>query len=546
MNSFCKGAFLVITITSSSILWSQSEYLDQDYGVNGVSTIDSWGYPYLSTDMYLDSLNRAYFSARILQTGDSTRSRYLFTRLDEGGVQDDWGIDLQPDSSFFYQVGDFSFRLHWMTENDKIISSLHAIEDGDTTYKIFRYDSDLNLEVEYQHDSDLFNTDYLLYYYFLNGNTGLMDDSGKFTFANNGRLFRFNENGTKDLSFSGDGELQLYKLDSEINLGVLNIYTRLERLKNNSTLHSSLEYVYNADSTELSYRGRITKVDKDGNFDLNFGEQGYVVGDSLEYFWQLEEDENTGIYVQGLSSVVDTCTLTSSDSYIMKLDQNGQLDLTFGEEGYYRQNRQSENCTYQYLSNFIQGPQGELLLLSGTADLEDGSTVESYDYHLSRVNNSGELDLSFGDQGHLDIDLIPGGYINTIQLDKDYNLYTLSIDSLTTTEAVINNFYVSKIKADKVWSNITATASDPLELLIYPNPSLGSPRLKNEGRSRLKLKISLFDITGRLVSEIEIPELSQEEDVAVSNRVLSPGTYMVEVSDAISRSTFWEKIVVVE
>lgn len=270
-----------------------------------------------------------------------------------------------------------------------------------------------------------------------------------------------------------------------------------------------------------------------------------MTGDSTEFFWRISEAYDSGIYVSGWGGELDSCSQqTAYNSFIMKMDENGNIDLTYGEDGYYRP---KQNCDHYFLENRItEGPSGELVTLESMPNYNQDSTmIEYYNHRFIRVNPIGKADYTFGTDGKLDLDFIPGGIILNVAMDKDYNLYIMSTDNLDTSIAN-NNIYISKIKAEKIWTYYISASQEPFQLLIYPNPALGTSKLKNQGLARTNLIISLFDITGRLVSTKEIEKLDQDEEVAISNRQLSAGTYLVKVSDSITRSTFWEKIVVVE
>jgi hypothetical protein len=130
--------------------------------------------------------------------------------------------------------------------------------------------------------------------------------------------------------------------------------------------------------------------------------------------------------------------------------------------------------------------------------------------------------------------------------DRELNTFTdlvagnYVINLLTTTE-ITGRFYLH------VGYNVTA---EPINLLndfsinVYPNPSTGNFNAEVNLKEASNLEFSLFDISGRMVTNIPQKQYSEGKNtIIVNTQNLLPGVYILKVRgyDALQRSLLFEK-----
>lgn len=141
---------------------------------------------------------------------------------------------------------------------------------------------------------------------------------------------------------------------------------------------------------------RVTQLHADGTRDVSFGTDGLLTLQPPETLYS----------VQGLTSLADGSLLVRATGGLLKYTAGGELDNHFGING---------------ILEFAKGMGG-----SDVAVQDDGKillasfTVSFTDFSLQRFNADGSLDLSFGNQGSVSVDM-PGDYAvaNAVALQDD-------------------------------------------------------------------------------------------------------------------------------
>ncbi len=535
-RSSAFAAILFLFIGLPQLSGQLQDYLDLDYGIDGIATLPFDGYAYLAQDLAFDESGRAYIGTTTLfqDTTENevvTSTGYFFTRLSASGFKEDWGIDI-PTYPDIFTNDELDTLVTYRYLNGKIISDVIINGEEDTIRELKRYDLDLNLEVEYEGSAPVsyFNQ---FWFYFYNK---LMhyDNENRLIIGDNGEIYRYKENGEIDETFGDQGAVTVFEADSTYIELFHNLYSDLLVLDDNSIIYSALEY-YNETVDTVSFRGIMSKVSDQGRVDDSFGNDGHIMGESRSYFWELEKNSNEDILALGFSLNEECPNNFSISSY----DANGQLNISFGNNGYL-----DKKCNDRFSGNLLVGPGGEIIILEYEIIYEaDSTTLSHYDYSLVRANSQGIIDTTFGVGGKLNLELTD--LVFDIAIDRDANLYLLSMEDFLDFHGP-NNLFVRKLQADKIWSEAPINTSEPLSLSILPNPSLGSPQVRNTGRRLRDVEISLFDMSGQLISIKQVELLEPNEETLVSNQDLSAGTYLVKVVDGAGRSSFWEKVVVVE
>ena len=135
--------------------------------------------------------------------------------------------------------------------------------------------------------------------------------------------------------------------------------------------------------------------------------------DSLYPAKIISDDKN--IYIGG---ALESDWISSKDGFfIMKMDLEGNIDSTFGENGLFIYKNDSLYTTLNALTFYNGG-----LLFSFA---ENDSSFQNMTYSLSELDFSGKLNQSFGNGGIAkmeDIDFLDGDF-GELNLDKERNIY---------------------------------------------------------------------------------------------------------------------------
>ena len=342
------------------------------------------------------------------------------------------------------------------------------------------------------------------------------------------------------MNFGDNGSVQLFEVLSSED-SVYQIHAKLlEHKDSEAIIYASANYYGNPSSSSPKFGFRLAKLDESGVLDKNFGNNGYFQMDTSVFLANLLSEESGGYSLFNIKSTQDNC-YRPSEYELVKITENGSADIDFVNQGYLRI---SEGCArYQPYGSNLLLPDGSHLIVF--YDTEIHRETKRYQYHLKKINPDGSWDNTFGDNGLLLLGRLEGRNIRILDLDNDFNLY-ISGDELGPAPNESKPF-ILKLQGEELWEDLQPVGQgDLLDLLVYPNPTRSRPLLKNEGIDRSGLEVSLYDITGRLVSVRYIENLERNMEVAITDRQLSAGTYLVRVVDAIARTTFWEKFVVVE
>lgn len=159
----------------------------------------------------------------------------------------------------------------------------------------------------------------------------------------------------------------------------------------------------------------IYKLDNNGNIDLSFGTNGYfhpdfeIINDDVTYLYSMAYNHiDHKIYV--------LCTILNENK-LFRIDANGNLDTSFGVNGYF-----SLNDSY---TNFVIQNDGKIVLAGWEV------VSQMVKYKLTRLDIAGNVDTGFGVNGIVIVD--PTGYIldiiNQIKLQEDGKIITVGASS---------------------------------------------------------------------------------------------------------------------
>lgn len=406
-------------------------------------------------------------------------------------------IDGSPDTSFAtdgYGVYDFTLGGHegmrdmHIMPDGKIILAGQYSTIGFADFLISRILPDGNVDNSFgTNGSTTIPTAY-----FMTGQRVRVDNNGKIVvagyFVQNGlgviMILRFNDNGTLDNSFSGDGRLDLYNNVA----GGSNNYSEevidMEIGPNNSIYIIPKDY-------EGDETGIIYKITSTGAWDNTFGGDGKV---------ELLPPVGRGFYLKDLLVNFEGRVWVSGENFqdgqdglgslmVVKLNPDGTNDQTYGLQG---MAKYTPPINFGVTGLFMQR-QGNSIIVGG--DHINSNTQECKAFAV-KFTDSGALDQSYGSQGFF-----------KFQLETDCAIaYTQSLAMQSGGRLVFGA--LGLCPANK-YSAVFARLDHPLGAAIseaetstvslYPNPTADYFQINITDGSTLE-QVSLLDMTGKVIT----------------------------------------------
>jgi uncharacterized delta-60 repeat protein len=143
-------------------------------------------------------------------------------------------------------------------------------------------------------------------------------------------------------------------------------------------------------------KAAMLRYNNDGSLDTTFGSNGVVIttipnnGGSSSLFAHLKTLSDNKILVAYISAV--------DDVIVLRYDNNGTIDMTFGLNGIFQLNLGNNTSTQsnENVSSIELQSDGKIILGGGT---DVNNVPENWDSFLVRVNSDGNIDSSFGTNG---------------------------------------------------------------------------------------------------------------------------------------------------
>lgn len=364
-------------------------------------------------------------------------------------------------------------------------------------------------------------------------------------------LTRLNENGTLDSSFGNNGKIRISNIYAYFLSPVA------------LSLQSDSKIVFCAtsriDTISNLWGVIIVRYLPNGAIDSTYGTAGIV-----KIIYQLPLDFNS-LIVKESNKIVIASIQDDNNIFVMHgINPDGSIDNTFGDNGIIQLAKEEADnpyIAYQndklillgqvrhlwrlvfYLTRFNDdgtvdntfGDQGEYFLHIGSSDSrpaaiiigpDDKIFIAGHQYVtnedpiiLAAFNNNGWLDLTFGNNGYFS-SVIPGYNLmaRDVLLLEDNQLITLGELQLSAS--------VSKVVLLKHSFLETSISEIPntLSISISPNPATSYFNLQTNTRN--KLQIQIFDAVGKLMVE---KSLAGDLQYLVNLRSLSNGLYYVRI-----------------
>ena len=308
----------------------------------------------------------------------------------------------------------------------------------------------------------------------------------------------------------------------------------------------------------LIQKAYIGRLNADGSVDESFGENGVVslnVGEYAEFALGVEVDTLGNYLVTGhseLPSINPESQLPRYESFIARVTKDGVFDTTFGEDGdgFVRfEAFEGDGCVNNQETSCVIAPDGQIFGTFYSWNHNDYST-RAYVYNL---DSDGNLKENFVGGGIVAVPVIPE--------ENDVEIRTMSL-TLQDDKLLVSGFiYVdndgdlsgeqSDIFISKLYTDLEPTnngngddenGNDTVALAevsnsafrIYPNPASSQLYVKSETNAQ----VSIIDLTGRVVKEIE----TTDEITTIDINDINEGVYFIMIQDEKNRIV--EKLVV--
>lgn len=245
---------------------------------------------------------------------------------------------------------------------------------------------------------------------------------------------------------------------------------------------------------------RITRATANGEMDLEFGSYGFYdlpeVLDCVVNDLELQADNKILVGTSAYNGIIN-------QSKISRLNTNGTLDTSFGDEGSII--TCSEQCN-GYGLNVL--PDGKIVSLEGTG--------------ICRLNNDGSIDESFGQSGH-----------HTFGVEWDYpkvcSILGVQNDSKIISTGVhydpvnyLHRVYITRLNNGTL--GVNSFDNDRFE--IYPIPCSDKLYLKTLTQEAVISKICIYNLQGISVLNL-FPDTQDDGEIDLSE--VNPGHYLVNI-----------------
>lgn len=299
---------------------------------------------------------------------------------------------------------------------------------------------------------------------------------------------------------------------------------------------SSWIYLSRVQTTQIAtedYIHSVCRLNLDGELDLSFGENGYVeMPGSIGIADIFSESDDA------VNFLVITYNAPIYNYSLLKTTQTGEIVTSFGDNGILIDSTSFEpefDGFLAYSVPFHTFPDQSILFWTLEYFHSDDSINIDAKYAINHYFEDGTRNLSFGDNGTLSLDFIPNSFINNVDVDEQKNIYLFGLDYRDTI-FTYSNHQLYKLNGEKLFGpRITSLNAHNFE--VVPNPVTDKVVVKYNGPGVEDLVFQLYDASGKLLYRKSNISLSEGEiNVLTDFRLgyLIPGTYMLGVTSKLS------------
>ena len=489
MASTSKLLISVITSVLISLSYcttqAQSEYLDKDYGTDGIAIIDlPLNFSALSNRDYtvnFDSLGNLYIS-HFIASGATRR----ILRLNSLG---------QVDRSFGEEGYLWESDYHTLHKDNYIF--LTKMVENSTLIKVLDLESNLLLKVIVPDIVDIHNLTY--------------EDEGFLVGVTyNLVCFRYNEEGLLDPNFGEGGLVRIIDIPESSLL-----FTLAQGLVKDS---DNTYYIYYTTWENEVYDG-VSRIDSNGLEKKYFTEAiipTFLTENGISQLINTTINKDKSIITSGINRQSNS----EERSFHLKIKPDQTVDTNFGDEGLILLSRTSDGNRPS--RNIIGQFSNANLAMLGEESESGDDTPHLTD--LSILDENGHLITAFGDNGIIPFDDIPDNNILSATI-KDNSLYILSYD-----DSNLRQVHITKINPYENETSITHPQLLPDSYFsLYPNPAHHKTQWLYTGPTLGPTRLSITEQQGQLVKTINLPLLNKDSAININTKNLITGTYLIQL-----------------
>ena len=292
----------------------------------------------------------------------------------------------------------------------------------------------------------------------------------------------------------------------------------------------------------------LMRINSDGSLDETFGDKGVSLlyaGEYAEFALSLAVQPNGKYLVGGHDELYsNTPEMPRYESFITRVNTDGTIDETFGTEGFVKIEPLQGDGRVNYSYSILAAPDGQIFGGIYSRDI----ATESFRAYVYNLDENGQFKEDF----------VGGGIMSLPKIDEELcelNLYSIALqgnDKLIVGGYIgfdlgdYTKLYLASIKVDvkEVEDGNEGDEDDEdgfaemenATFKIHPNPA--SSTLFIETSLNENAQVSIIDLTGRCVKEVEISNNTSAIDIEDIER----GVYFVEIQFNDNRIV--EKLVV--
>ena len=279
----------------------------------------------------------------------------------------------------------------------------------------------------------------------------------------------------------------------------------------------------------------VIRLNEDGSNDEDFGDDSFFIYDfDLSIYGSDESAESIVIEEDGRILIGGhTRYFDESDShfYVMALDEDGNLDPAFGEDGIHRY----PTIGFSFGNDLLVSSDQEIILAGGFL----GSGSDGSDMSLLKLDSEGSIDTSYGNNG-LQLFGLSEGSIDRI----------FSIQAQFEDKWLVAGFY--RPSGGNFASFIARLGDAEGPILSIKKPETPSFKISPNPVSSNEINISLdftpidnlklFDLKGKLLFSKSLKGEIITREYTLDISFLNPGVYFLQLDNGSNQRT--EKIII--
>ncbi len=258
----------------------------------------------------------------------------------------------------------------------------------------------------------------------------------------------------------------------------------------------------------------VVRLNTDGSLDSTFGEGGLSklsVGYGHDFVLGIDVQEDGKIVVGGHSWDANDPVLRYSLA-IARLNEDGSIDTSYGNNGIFRKGFIPEGCSY--LTGLEVAPNGKVYASFSAQENIPGYSFK-YDIGVVSLNEDGTLNDEFAGQGYVITDLNQQeDHSQCMALQSDGKILQGAMSFSDNGTPFVIARYITDITSD-----INSAFENKASFVVYPNPVQDVLNIAFDGN----FKVQVYDMSGRLV-------LTSNNNRTINVKGIAAGSYIVKLT----------------